>query len=234
MVLAMTAEARATADKKRLDKIRDTLAQAYGLQLTLQTQDWRDEAGRETPRCRTSASKPKTGKSTSIARSRPRRTKNPPSIRRAMAARITGIGSKPAINRYNAARTASDGIAVSLIQSKQTGVFSMFGKAGLGGLMKQAQQMQENMKKRKPNLPKPKSKAKQATAWSKSHDLRARSTQNRHQPRFDSRSRRRQRNARRPHPRRPQIRPGKAEETANKTMGAFTQGLTPGVGDFFR
>ncbi|HEZ2767352.1 DNA polymerase III subunit gamma/tau [Neisseria meningitidis] len=49
MVLAMTAEARATADKKRLDKIRDTLAQAYGLQLTLQTQDWRDESGRETP-----------------------------------------------------------------------------------------------------------------------------------------------------------------------------------------
>ncbi|HEZ3413276.1 TPA: DNA polymerase III subunit gamma/tau [Neisseria meningitidis] len=49
MVLTMTAEARATADKKRLDKIRDTLAQAYGLQLTLQTQDWRDEAGRETP-----------------------------------------------------------------------------------------------------------------------------------------------------------------------------------------
>ncbi|HEZ2208508.1 TPA: DNA polymerase III subunit gamma/tau [Neisseria meningitidis] len=49
MVLAMTAEARATADKKRLDKIRDTLAQAYGLQFTLQTQDWRDEAGRETP-----------------------------------------------------------------------------------------------------------------------------------------------------------------------------------------
>ncbi len=49
MVLAMTAEARATADKKRLDKIRDTLAEAYGLQLTLQTQDWHDEAGRETP-----------------------------------------------------------------------------------------------------------------------------------------------------------------------------------------
>lgn len=49
MVLAMTAEARATADKKRLDKIRDTLAQAYGLQLTLQTQDWQDEAGKETP-----------------------------------------------------------------------------------------------------------------------------------------------------------------------------------------
>lgn len=49
MVLAMTAEARATADKKRLDKIRDTLAQAYGLQLTLQTQDWQDEVGRETP-----------------------------------------------------------------------------------------------------------------------------------------------------------------------------------------
>lgn len=49
MVLAMTAEARATADKKRLDKIRDTLAEAYGLKLTLQTQDWQDEAGRETP-----------------------------------------------------------------------------------------------------------------------------------------------------------------------------------------
>lgn len=49
MVLAMTAEARATTDKKRLDKIRDTLAQAYGLQLTLKTEDWRDEAGRETP-----------------------------------------------------------------------------------------------------------------------------------------------------------------------------------------
>lgn len=49
MVLAMTAEARATADKKRLDKIRDTLAEAYGLQLTLQTRDWQDDAGRETP-----------------------------------------------------------------------------------------------------------------------------------------------------------------------------------------
>ncbi len=62
MVLAMTAEARATADKKRLDKIRDTLAQAYGLQLTLQTEDWRDEACGKPPRCRTSVSKPKTGK----------------------------------------------------------------------------------------------------------------------------------------------------------------------------
>ncbi len=39
----------------------------------------------------------------------------------------------------------------------------MFGKAGLGGLMQQAQKMQENMKKPKQNWHKHKSMAKQVT-----------------------------------------------------------------------
>lgn len=49
MVLALTNEARATTNKERLDKIRDTLADAYGLPLKLQTETWRDDAGWETP-----------------------------------------------------------------------------------------------------------------------------------------------------------------------------------------
>ena len=36
-------------NKERLDKIRDTLADAYGIALKLQTEPWRDDAGWETP-----------------------------------------------------------------------------------------------------------------------------------------------------------------------------------------
>ena len=49
MMLSMTDEARATANKERLDKIKNTLAEAYGLPLKLQTEPWRDDAGWETP-----------------------------------------------------------------------------------------------------------------------------------------------------------------------------------------
>ncbi|MDO5640009.1 MAG: DNA polymerase III subunit gamma/tau [Neisseria sp.] len=49
---ALTSEARATTNKERLDKIRDTLAEAYGLALKLQTEPWRDDAGWETPTMR--------------------------------------------------------------------------------------------------------------------------------------------------------------------------------------
>ncbi len=61
----------------------------------------------------------------------------------------------------------------------------MFGKAGLGGLMKQAQQMQENMKKRKPNLPETEIERRSRQRPGQNHtDLRARSTENRYQPRL--------------------------------------------------
>lgn len=49
IVFALTQEARATANKERLDKIQNTLADAYGLNLKLQTEAWRDDAGWETP-----------------------------------------------------------------------------------------------------------------------------------------------------------------------------------------
>lgn len=49
MMLSLTDEARATTNKERLDKIRTTLAEAYGLPLKLQTESWRDDAGWETP-----------------------------------------------------------------------------------------------------------------------------------------------------------------------------------------
>lgn len=52
MMLSLTGEARATANKERLDKIRDTLAEAYALPLKLQTEPWRDDAGWETPTMR--------------------------------------------------------------------------------------------------------------------------------------------------------------------------------------
>ena len=52
MMLSMTDEARATANKERLDKIKNTLAKAYGLPLKLQTEPWRDDAGWETPTMR--------------------------------------------------------------------------------------------------------------------------------------------------------------------------------------
>ena len=49
MMLSLTDEARATTNKERLDKIRTTLAEAYGLPLKLQTEPWRDDADWETP-----------------------------------------------------------------------------------------------------------------------------------------------------------------------------------------
>lgn len=49
MMLSLTDEARATTNKERIDKIRTTLAEAYGLPLKLQTEPWRDDAGWETP-----------------------------------------------------------------------------------------------------------------------------------------------------------------------------------------
>ena len=49
LMLSLTDEARATSNKERLDKIRDTLADAYGIALKLQTEPWRDDAGWETP-----------------------------------------------------------------------------------------------------------------------------------------------------------------------------------------
>ncbi|HFC8542938.1 TPA: DNA polymerase III subunit gamma/tau [Neisseria weaveri] len=52
MMLALTDEARATTTKERLDKIQNTLADAYGLTLKLQTEAWRDDAGWETPTMR--------------------------------------------------------------------------------------------------------------------------------------------------------------------------------------
>ena len=52
MMLSLTDEARATANKERLDKIKNTLAEAYGLPLKLQTEPWRDDTGWETPTMR--------------------------------------------------------------------------------------------------------------------------------------------------------------------------------------
>ena len=49
LMLSLTDEARATSNKERLDKIRDTLSDAYGVALKLQTEPWRDDAGWETP-----------------------------------------------------------------------------------------------------------------------------------------------------------------------------------------
>ncbi|QEY26695.1 DNA polymerase III subunit gamma/tau [Neisseria zalophi] len=52
MILALTDEARATTNKDRLEKVRSTLADAYGITLKLQTEPWRDDAGWETPTMR--------------------------------------------------------------------------------------------------------------------------------------------------------------------------------------
>ena len=49
LILVLADEARATTNKERLDKIRDTLADAYGLPLKLQTEPWDDGKGLETP-----------------------------------------------------------------------------------------------------------------------------------------------------------------------------------------
>ncbi|KLT72395.1 DNA polymerase III subunits gamma and tau [Neisseria arctica] len=52
LILSMTDEGRATGNKERLDKIRNVLADAYGMVLQLQTEPWRDDQGWETPAMR--------------------------------------------------------------------------------------------------------------------------------------------------------------------------------------
>ncbi|QEY24405.1 YbaB/EbfC family nucleoid-associated protein [Neisseria animalis] len=111
----------------------------------------------------------------------------------------------------------------------------MFGKAGLGGLMKQAQQMQENMKKAQAKLAETEVEAEAGNGLVKvtmtcshvvrkleiSQDLIAEAADDKEMledlilAAVNAAS-------------------AKAEETTNKTMGAFTQGLPAGVADFFR
>ncbi|HFB5240764.1 TPA: YbaB/EbfC family nucleoid-associated protein [Neisseria gonorrhoeae] len=111
----------------------------------------------------------------------------------------------------------------------------MFGKAGLGGLMKQAQQMQENMKKAQAKLAETEIEGEAGNGLVKitmtcAHEVRKIDiSPDLIQEAADDKEMLEDlilaalKSAR-----------GKAEETANKTMGAFTQDLTPGVGDFFR
>lgn len=111
----------------------------------------------------------------------------------------------------------------------------MFGKAGLGGLMKQAQQMQENMKKAQAKLADTEIGGEAGNGLVKvtmtcahvvrkleiSEDLIKEAADDKEMLEdlvlvaINDASK-------------------KAEETANKTMGAFTQGLPAGMGDFFR
>lgn len=111
----------------------------------------------------------------------------------------------------------------------------MFGKAGLGGLMQQAQKMQENMKKAQAELAVTEVNGEAGNGLVKvvmtcnhevksisiSPDLIAEATEDKEMledlvlAAINAASE-------------------KAEETTNKTMGAFTQGLPAGMGDFFR
>ena len=111
----------------------------------------------------------------------------------------------------------------------------MFGKAGLGGLMKQAQQMQENMKKAQAKLAETEVEGEAGNGLVKvvmtcshvvrkleiSPDLIQEAADDKEMledlvlAAINAASE-------------------KAEETTNKTMGAFTQGLPAGIGDFFR
>ncbi|MCF7529264.1 YbaB/EbfC family nucleoid-associated protein [Neisseria lisongii] len=111
----------------------------------------------------------------------------------------------------------------------------MFGKAGLGGLMKQAQQMQENMKKAQAKLAETEVQGEAGNGLVKvtmtcshvvrslniSEDLIKEAADDKEMledlvlAAFNDAA-------------------AKAEETSSKTMGAFTQGLPAGVADFFR
>ena len=111
----------------------------------------------------------------------------------------------------------------------------MFGKAGLGGLMQQAQKMQENMKKAQAELAVTEVNGEAGNGLVKvvmtcnhevknisiSPDLIAEAAEDKEMledlvlAAINAASE-------------------KAEETTNKTMGAFTQGLPAGMGDFFR
>lgn len=111
----------------------------------------------------------------------------------------------------------------------------MFGKAGLGGLMKQAQQMQENMKKAQAKLAETEVNGEAGNGLVKvtmtcNHVLRKIDiNQGLIQEAADDKE---------------MLEDlilaaindagAQAEETTNKTMGAFTQGLPAGMGDFFR
>ena len=111
----------------------------------------------------------------------------------------------------------------------------MFGKAGLGGLMKQAQQMQENMKKAQAKLAETEVSAEACNGLVKvtmtcNHVLRRLEiNEELIQEAADDKEMLEdlilaainQAGA-------------LAEETTSKTMGAFTQGLPPGMGDFFK
>lgn len=108
-------------------------------------------------------------------------------------------------------------------------------KAGLGGLMKQAQQMQENMKKAQAKLAETEVEGEAGNGLVKvvmtcshvvrkleiSPDLIQEAADDKEMledlvlAAINAASE-------------------KAEETTNKTMGAFTQGLPAGMGDFFR
>lgn len=111
----------------------------------------------------------------------------------------------------------------------------MFGKAGLGGLMKQAQQMQENMKKAQAKLAETEVSGESGNGLVKvtmtcahvvrkieiSSDLIQEAADDKEMledlvlAAVNDASQ-------------------KAEATTNQTMGAFTQGLPAGMGDFFR
>ena len=104
----------------------------------------------------------------------------------------------------------------------------MFGKAGLGGLMKQAQQMQENMKKAQVEGEAGNGLVKVVMTCShvvRKIDISPELIQEAADDKemledlvlaaFNAAA-------------------DKAEETTGKTMGAFTQGLPAGMGDFFR
>ena len=111
----------------------------------------------------------------------------------------------------------------------------MFGKAGLGGLMQQAQKMQENMKKAQAELAVTEVNGEAGNGLVKvvmtcnhevksisiSPDLIAEAAEDKEMledlvlAAINAASE-------------------KAEETTNKTMSAFTQGLPAGMGDFFR
>ena len=111
----------------------------------------------------------------------------------------------------------------------------MFGKAGLGGLMQQAQKMQENMKKAQAKLAETEVSGEAGNGLVKvvmtcnhvvkhldiSEDLIKEATDDKEMLEDlvlaalnDAAT--------------------KAEQTTSNTMGAFTQGLPPGMGDFFK
>ena len=90
----------------------------------------------------------------------------------------------------------------------------MFGKAGLGGLMQQAQKMQENMKKAQAEL------AVTEVSGEAGNGLVKVVMTCGHQIRNIDIS--------------PELIAEAAEQLTSATMGKFTQGLPAGIGDFFK